>query len=186
MKALHILAFSVVALARANAAEFVYQAVPYVLTHASTGTQYTVNGTFTTDCNDCDTSSGEGPNIIDWQLHVDGPNPFTFTPSTSDLINDDFIATPASLSLSEFYLVTFNYVRGGQDSYLSYSFNPSTIPNSGEVEYFNNLSGFTRASAEGLSVDGSGRFVIGTFVPEPNAFVLGTLSFVGLAIWGRY
>jgi hypothetical protein len=54
---------------------FVYQAVPYTLVDVSTGDEYTISGTFTTDCNDCGVNTVE---FLDFDISVDGPVPFNF------------------------------------------------------------------------------------------------------------
>lgn len=54
---------------------FVYQALPYTLVDEATGDEYTISGTFTTDCNDCGLNTFE---FLDFDISVDGPVPFNF------------------------------------------------------------------------------------------------------------
>jgi hypothetical protein len=157
---------------RAFATNYVYQAVPFVLADQSTGDEYTIGGTFTVDCNDCSTFSVAPPSIIDWTITVDGPSPFTFTPLTSDLLNQDLFVTPSNISLAEFFLVTFEGAPiQSPASTFGYSFNPSTNPPTGTILYEHIADG-SNAVLQGAPLDANDRFVIGTSVPEPGSAVL--------------
>jgi hypothetical protein len=49
-------------------ASFVYEAVPFVLTEG--GIEWTISGTFETDCNDCVLNAR---NFVDFEISVDPP-----------------------------------------------------------------------------------------------------------------
>ena len=148
----------------AKAGSFVYEAVPYVLIDPNTPDQpYTISGTFTTNCNDCNLISGSG--LIDWDIEIDGPVPFNSTPENVDTIFlfGEVTATPTQIVLepSSGANGISNLFFFSDEGTISWErFDP------GNTIFYANSSVNAVVNPIGEDV------VVATFIPEPSSLLL--------------
>lgn len=167
-----VLAFSCVT---ATAGSFVYEAVPYVLIDPNTPDQpYTISGTFTTNCNDCNLISPSG--LIDWDIEVDGPVPFNSTPENVNTIFlfGEVIATPTQIVLepSSGTNGISNLFFFSVEGTISWErFDPGNT-----IFYNDNSSVNAVANPIGDNV------VVATFIPEPSSSLLLLLALSCLSL----
>jgi hypothetical protein len=175
------------ATARAIPSEFVYQAVPYVLSDDG-GNEYTISGTFTTSCNDCATGSGLSPTDIITAFHVEvnGPTSLEFDSTAGGYLIDSpaigLTVTPANIQLPndlEQLIVERNDApfQGGGGWLKGYS--AVAVP---DRIQFAGPNGESPQAEFPLSSD---PLIVATYVPEPNTLVLGGLACVGLLTFRR-
>ena len=136
-----------------------YEAVEFVLVDGID--EHTVSGTFTTDCNNC------FADVVNWELHVEGPLPFTFTPANSQVFAGQVRTTPADISLGPRGSGNPEglFITGPDSSALSFL----ALADEGSVSYNPPNRGPISA---GFSLDDNDRFVIGTFILEPTSGLL--------------
>jgi hypothetical protein len=180
------------ATARAVTTEYLYEAVPYVLTDSDTGDEYTISGTITTSCNDCDTGSGLEPTdiITGFNIEVSGPAGLVIDSTAGAFIAgggprnaDQISVSPSSITILEpigNQLATFlqfsNNDTAGQFEDIRWQRRDDQMTS--RVLYNNELQLPARpVEFAFLSTD---PLVVATAVPEPNGVVLGGLGLLGL------
>lgn len=176
-------------------AEFIYEAVPYVLalentlTGEPTGDEYMISGTITTSCNDCETGAGLGPTdiITDFYIEVSGPDGLVF-----DRMADAFISPGGVGELFQFLVSPSSIQVLDAREFLSFS----TDLTDGQVEdirwqrnsdgtsstvLFVNEADFPMAHLARLVIPGSDPLLVATAVPEPSSVML--IGLGGLGLW---
>lgn len=176
------------ATAHAVTAEYLYEAVPYVLADPDTGQEYTLSGTVTTSCNNCDTGSGLEPTdiITGFYIEVSGPAGLVFDSTAGASIapggprNADQIAvTPSSIQVLDAFASTNEFLSfanlraDGQFEDIRWQDGGA----SGRA-LFQNEPLLAGRLVEALIL--SDTLVIATAVPEPSGVVLGGVSCLGL------
>lgn len=165
-----------------DAAPFVYELAPVMLTDVDTGDEYTVTGTITTSCNHCTLSSSE---IVAYDVHVAGFVAFNFLETNLGQVvfARDALASPTQLFLSvpgpqQNPTLTLAAFEDAGLQQMTWQRDYSGIA---RVTYLNirypNIVNARFATPHNSKIP----FVIATFVPEPSAIVLG--AFGALILW---
>lgn len=183
------------ATAHAVTTEYLYEAVPYVLTDPDTGDEYTISGTITTSCNDCDTGSGLNPTdiISGFHIEVSGPAGLVFDSTAGAFILGGGTRNADQISVSPSSITILEPVGNQLDTFLHFS-NNDTDGQFEDIRWQDDgASGRVLFQNEPLlpgrlavASTFSNPLVVATAVPEPNGLVLGVLGCLGLLCRRRW
>jgi hypothetical protein len=176
-------------------AQFNYEAVPYILalentlTGDPTGDEYTISGTITTSCNDCETGAGLSPTdiITNFNIEVGGPDGLVFDKMADAFISPGgaeeffhFSVTPSSIQIVDTreFLSFSKDLTDGQVEDIRWQRNSD---GTSSTVLFVNEADFPMAHLARLVIPSSDPLLVATAVPEPGSVML--IGLGGLGLW---